>query len=762
MTRSILLVAASGLAVCVAGCSALGLDRFDFPDCGSEGGCNALNERDSIPWDRDTEQPTRCLAWRCDQSSGACRYGAPDSDQDGHYSSVLCGSVDGVEPADDCDDEDPTVVPGATEACNGRDDDCSGIADDVFTELGAPIDVMPIRGSMSPRWVRTTPLAPTGIAVSWDDSVAAGFAQITTTGTQTAPGAALSPFAQSTAAQAWDAFGRDAELPIERGCPSGSFSRSPARVTCTIDADCGDPSEVCVQEEGGTRMFCEEALSYPSGYPTDGSVCLNHADCGDTVFCNGDRTCQPAPGAVDARQCRAEISPACPVPSARCDEERLGCVQRSTGGCEAESVSFTPGTDGHWLAAFVSPTGCEEGALRLGYFLDEDRADPVRFPNRNILQRGDEHRSTAYLGVDVGDTGGDSGCTGQSRAAGSPIGASGVVTASLAPAGDRRLPQALVAFFAAPLCRESRGGCGATPLPGGTGPVDVEVIGAWLETGRTGASAAPIAWVNATGDGLPARLGASALGAGPALASYEGGARGGYVLAYAQDDGIAVHLIERFADPSPTCGSGVPTPCINTDGTTNFGTDREATPARTTAPLTVPPAVALFDDAAPTGAVAMALGASDLDGRIAIGFAWPETDQVAMAVASLDPGTGAITPTGAITRYDVTDLVAGSLSIAYAATGIGATAEGDAVDGFVAAWSTPSATWAARVGPGGAPIAPGRVRLGDDTAFPRAFVEHVEERDADGDLIRERDVVRVLGSRPGMFVAFRGVCGTEM
>jgi hypothetical protein len=31
----------------------------------------------------------------------------------------------------DCDDGDPNVHPGAAEACNGRDDDCSGTADDV-------------------------------------------------------------------------------------------------------------------------------------------------------------------------------------------------------------------------------------------------------------------------------------------------------------------------------------------------------------------------------------------------------------------------------------------------------------------------------------------------------------------------------------------------------------------------------------------------------------------------------------------------------
>jgi hypothetical protein len=44
--------------------------------------------------------------------------GPVDSDGDGH-------------PAwQDCDDEDPAVFPGAEEACNGRDDDCDGTADE--------------------------------------------------------------------------------------------------------------------------------------------------------------------------------------------------------------------------------------------------------------------------------------------------------------------------------------------------------------------------------------------------------------------------------------------------------------------------------------------------------------------------------------------------------------------------------------------------------------------------------------------------------
>jgi len=62
----------------------------------------------------------------------------PDADGDGHGVPITprdaCEAPAGYAPTDDdCDDGDASVFPGATEACNGVDDNCDGVADDGVT-----------------------------------------------------------------------------------------------------------------------------------------------------------------------------------------------------------------------------------------------------------------------------------------------------------------------------------------------------------------------------------------------------------------------------------------------------------------------------------------------------------------------------------------------------------------------------------------------------------------------------------------------------
>lgn len=74
-----------------------------------------------------------CTLDACDPVTGACVHEAPtDADGDGFVGAaprdvpVACGG-------DDCDDEEPSIHPGAAESCDGVDQNCNGIIDDGAT-----------------------------------------------------------------------------------------------------------------------------------------------------------------------------------------------------------------------------------------------------------------------------------------------------------------------------------------------------------------------------------------------------------------------------------------------------------------------------------------------------------------------------------------------------------------------------------------------------------------------------------------------------
>ncbi|RLB53119.1 MAG: hypothetical protein DRJ42_12910 [Deltaproteobacteria bacterium] len=89
--------------------------------CTGEETCDAMACSAGPPLDCDDGDP--CTADTCDSASG-CAHRLLDVDGDGHASDALgaCG--------DDCDDLDPTVYAGATDACDLEDNDCDGEIDE--------------------------------------------------------------------------------------------------------------------------------------------------------------------------------------------------------------------------------------------------------------------------------------------------------------------------------------------------------------------------------------------------------------------------------------------------------------------------------------------------------------------------------------------------------------------------------------------------------------------------------------------------------
>lgn len=63
-----------------------------------------------------------CTSDACDEGRWGCRHEAPDQDGDGHGDPACVGS-DGASLGDDCDDADPSRYPGAEEVCDALDED---------------------------------------------------------------------------------------------------------------------------------------------------------------------------------------------------------------------------------------------------------------------------------------------------------------------------------------------------------------------------------------------------------------------------------------------------------------------------------------------------------------------------------------------------------------------------------------------------------------------------------------------------------------
>ncbi|MFH1467174.1 MAG: MopE-related protein, partial [Pseudomonadota bacterium] len=139
-------------------------NRWTFPGAAElESGSACMRDRDEDGWgDASPPEPRVTPGTDCDDGDAALRPDAPedcdgvdqdcdglvddgafatvfpDADGDG-YGDAAAGLEVCMPPSgwllvgDDCDDTDPEVHPGATEWCDGRDNDCDGLVDDAVT-----------------------------------------------------------------------------------------------------------------------------------------------------------------------------------------------------------------------------------------------------------------------------------------------------------------------------------------------------------------------------------------------------------------------------------------------------------------------------------------------------------------------------------------------------------------------------------------------------------------------------------------------------
>jgi hypothetical protein len=87
--------------------------------CDLHSGCRAGGACASAT---DCMRPDTCATVTCNAATASCVYAVIDSDHDNHPP-VVCGG-------DDCNDASAAIHPGASETCNGLDDDCDAIVDE--------------------------------------------------------------------------------------------------------------------------------------------------------------------------------------------------------------------------------------------------------------------------------------------------------------------------------------------------------------------------------------------------------------------------------------------------------------------------------------------------------------------------------------------------------------------------------------------------------------------------------------------------------
>ena len=714
-----------GLLASTASCSLAGLDHFRVGSCA--GNCAQLNTRDGL-------DPSGCHAWQCDATGEFCELPRTvDRDHDG-FSPIACGGTD-------CNDQDRDSVQGAVETCDGLDNDCNGIVDDVTMASSAPTPVPVVTGATAPTFVTYADAA---------DGVVVGFR----TGSSTAmvvvdqiDGASTAhPVTGTASAMPEQALTSSAASP---GCPLPTLV-SLAPPTCDATHACTTPTWRCVT--AGAGQICEPPVTNHS--PLHPMECTTNTECQDGLACNGREVCDPTgpAGMLDARGCRAG---ALPCATAACDELHDQCITSSVGACTFGDLALAPIDGNEWLTLAVTTDGCTDGRLRTGTVDASAPAPAISF-------WGDHRMSTTWAGVDLDAM----GCTGASRRAGDVVGAAGIAVAGLAydVLHDRPITEGLAAWRAAPVC-SGVGGC-ASPAS-----ASIEVLGLWREAGHAGAS--PIRWVDGSDDGRGVRLTDSASSARASVVSWAlASGTAGYTIAYGRaGGGVALSFVSAFtASPAtalaPACTTPTPPVCLapdgGPDGVVHSSDDGEsltqiAAPgtSRTTPSLGTPIPEVIQPTTTVVGDVSVVTGAVS-GATVPLALAWATSTDVVLAHVTFDPATNMISE-GASMHFPSAG--ARDVALVHLAAGLVEAAAPRPTGGLVLTWSTSDGTFAVRVlDDGDAIVSPGVVRLGATSDHPRAFLDTTPAVGTAPPTVRARVIAHVGDA----FVAFPTVCGAAL
>ncbi len=611
-----------------SGCSLAGLDQLGYVTCSDDAPCDALSTSQGLDL-------AACTGWQC--NDGFCRLVRRDADRDGHTRAACFTDLSG-----DCDDTSADIHPGASEVCDGRDQDCdlgidegtaAGVADEHFVAV-APVGA----GS---RLLATSSLSGGGVALTLVDASNRGVVEEITS---TMPRV---PFETSPTLE--PALHPDVGLPTRGArCVVDAATRAiPISDACTGDTDCS-PGLVCRARPDGRRVC-----------GTFAGTCATDAECGDADLCNGPERCVPGAPEADGRGCAAALSTAC-TGDELCEARTALCLP--TVACDVVDLAEAPADGDASIAASLSDH-CAGGSLRLGLV-------PAGAPP-SLRTLGGSFRTPALFAIDADAM----DCTGASRA-----GASGAAGLAIASLPRTPLSQALVAYRST-----------------STGEARIEILGAWLEADADGES-----WVTPSGSGIPVVLPdlAAASVTRPAVAAIESPGASGFVVAYARAaGGIALHFVSALPASAPTCPVGIAPTAVCTAGA------HVLVPDTVTARRTTPDLGTVSSDHVGTEPVAtdvsLALRASaGADAEVAIAFA--TASEVVVRIGALAQGAFDLSTEHHIAAPGAREVSVTRVGRGLAVPSSFGVPEG----GLVVAWHDATASWVVLVRDGEPPSAP--------------------------------------------------------